>query len=41
MNDLYAESRKWIPPPTSYDVTKLIHDTKKYRIYAFDRKTFV
>lgn len=39
--DIYAESRKFVPPPGIYDLEKIIHDTKKYRIYATERKTFV
>ena len=40
-NDIYADSRKFVPPPGIYDLNKIIHDTKKYRIYTMDRKTFV
>ena len=40
-NDIYAESRKFVPPPGIYDLNKIVHDTKKYRIYAMERKTFV
>jgi hypothetical protein len=39
-NDIYAESRKFVPPPGIYDLEKPIHDTKKYKIFTMDRKTF-
>ena len=40
--DIYAESRKFVPPPNTYNVKDIdkISDTHKYRIYATDRKTY-
>jgi hypothetical protein len=30
-----------MPPPGIYDLNKVVHDTKKYRIYALDRHTYI
>lgn len=39
VNDYYAESRRFVPPPGIYDVTTQIHTTKTYKIYQTERKT--
>lgn len=39
VNDYYAESRKFMPPPGIYDVTQQLHTTKTYKIYQTERKT--
>ena len=40
--DIYADSRKFVPPPNIYNVKDIdkVSDTHKYRIYATDRKTY-
>lgn len=39
--DIIANSRKWVPPCNSYDVTKELSTTHKYKIYMLDRKTML
>lgn len=39
--DFISEGKKWVPPPNTYDLTKEIHSTRKYKIYMMDRKTML